>query len=494
MIFETGLRTLDPARIITNFIFSQNKSILHLLILMTFLLSFSCAEELINDPETEELVDDPVEEVVIISGTLDPNPSNINRVGLFSAPRGDPIKFDNTTPFAITTVSNSSWSLSIPDITQNSLFNTIKIDGFSGGNAIYTFIVLGWYDIDDDGKFDLISGESFGFGHINSDTIDIAELFYLDDDSSLLIENWSVGSGMLNDTNDNWFIWDDAKSDRIASWIYRDSTYNIVSGIAARERSFFFLETDIGIAVYLTNKEISCLDYPIHSSFLRPHFAVWYPEGTTRAYDGSEIRNEFYGPNGNTSGNGGRAGLSFVDTLDQKQVSGWLAFEDIGGFEEGEITKRAYGSFDVPFCSSVLDSQYIPKEPLSTWELDHLEYSVVSAIAQSGNGPGSVEVIFSDQQISCEDSPISSLPVSSMKIIFPEITSKIYEGLNLDGFFEGPGIFSGGNLLGKAAITMADTSGVMRIEGWLGIHLWESSLNKAIKAHGTFDVPYCAES
>ena len=118
---------------------------------------------------------------------------------------------------------------------------------------------------------------------------------------------------------------------------------------------------------------------------------------------------------------------------------------------------------------------------------------MVSAIAQSGNDPESVEVIFSDQQISCEDSPISSLPVSSMKIIFPEITLKIYEGLNLVGVFRGPGFNSRGNLLGKAAITMADTSGAMRIEGWLGINLWEMSLNKAVKAHGTFDVPYCAE-
>ena len=69
---------------IFNFIFSQNKSILHLLILMTFLLLFSCDKESINDPVAEESVDEPAEEVVIISGILEECLFYIHRSLFFS--------------------------------------------------------------------------------------------------------------------------------------------------------------------------------------------------------------------------------------------------------------------------------------------------------------------------------------------------------------------------------------------------------------------------
>jgi len=460
------------------------------LIVMTLVVVNNCEKK----PVTESDLDDTEEEIIRISGILNPNSSNFNRVGLFYSHWREAIRTDNSVPFAITTVSGLEWSLSIPDITKDNAFDNLEFEGSSGGNPIYGFFVVGWSDIDGDGKFDPISGEPSGFGHINSDTIEIAMLFYIDDDSNLPIDNWQVSTGELKDNTDNWFIIDDSQAEPISSWIYRDSTYTVVSGLAEQRRSFEGDPVD-GITVWLTDEDITCLDTPINPLHSGTWINVRFPEITTRSYGELEVMGFMRGWRGivqsNIDGNLGRAGLVFVDTLVEKRIQGWIIFEEIGGFEEGEITGRVYGTFDVPFCSAVLDTAYIPKESIKSWQYFDSEIPILSSLAQIQvyDGYERLEIVFSDQNITCTDAPFPNLPGSSLKVVFPNFASKIYDGTYLSGYIRLPSINGGYNLRGKAGITFADTTAENRIKGWLAIDTKQYFPN--IKIFGTFDVSFC---
>jgi hypothetical protein len=441
---------------------------------------------------TKSGTEDTDEEIIRVSGILSSNASGLSRVGLLYIPWGKAITTNNSVPFAITTISNGEWSLSIPDITKDDAFNNLEHIGSSGGYPFYSFIILGWSDIDGDGRFDPTSGESSGYGHIDTDTIKIAWLYYVDNDANLPIDNWSVGRDKLKDKSNNWFIIDDSQIEPITKWIYRDSTYNFDSGLAEQTRSF---SGDLinGLTVWLSTKDITCIDSPINTN---PFSGVaWmnvrFPDLTIRSYGELEVMGFMRAGGSNIDGNLGRAGLVFVDTLVEKRVKGWIAFYDIGLFEDGEILVQAYGSFDVPFCSVVLDSAYFPTEPITSWQHYESEIPVVSSYAQMQvhEGYERLEIVFSDQNITCADAPFLDLPGSSLRVVYPNFDLNIYDGTQLMGLLRVPDMIGGYDLRGKAGITFADTTNENRIKGWLAIDTKRYFPNVII--YGTFDVSFC---
>ncbi len=147
---------------------------------------------------------------------------------------------------------------------------------------------------------------------------------------------------------------DNTELDPLSSWVYRDSTYTFVSGLAERRHSFDG-DPVAGITIWLSDQDITCSDSPIGWSIggNGASVSVSFPEINTRSYGSLEIAGSMSARSGSSSsafsGNLGEAGLTLVDTVDQKQVRGWIKFEENDFFEDGEVI-RAYGTFDVPYC------------------------------------------------------------------------------------------------------------------------------------------------
>lgn len=310
-------------------------------LLTIFVFFITCDnKKLITEPGEEP---NDTETIISVSGKVSPYPgTSINTVGLFHYHWEESIQEDNTIPFTITTVTDSEWVLEIPDITKNSKFDSISPTGYSSGDPIYKFLIFGWTDNDEDGRFDPKSGEVASLSHIGSDTFNIANLYYTDRDSSLLINNWWGGSDTLKNNNYNWLVKDVSTSSQISQWTYRNDNYNVLSNLA--ERGGYYNNTD-GYTVWLSTSDISCSN----PSVPRPKMNIRYPELTTRTYFNNEILINMFSSNSNSDSNAGFAGLTHVDTVMEKRIKGWVVLERIGGFNEDD-TSRVYGTFDVPYC------------------------------------------------------------------------------------------------------------------------------------------------
>lgn len=295
-------------------------------------------------------------------------------------------------------------------------------------------------------------------------------------------------------------------TDPLSTWIYLDSTYTFVSGLANR-RDIFQRNPIAGITVLLTNQDIDCLDSPVDVSQIGGAWiGVRFPGLEIRDYGMREVQgmSGFWGlingihSSSNISGSLGRAGLTFIDTAGEKRVRGWLDFENIGGFEEGEVSS-AYGTFDVPYCSAALDSEYIPKEPISSWTYRDSTRLIVSGIAErrrsdQGNFEDGITVYLTDLEISCGNSPFSPpYSAATITIKFPDIAQRPYTSDEIGKTFKVYGeyfnpIFES---LGPTGLTFVDTTNTRRVQGWIAI---ERRSIPYINAYGTFDVPFCPEN
>lgn len=302
----------------------------------------------------------------------------------------------------------------------------------------------------------------------------------------------------------------DANSDQmesLGSWIYRDSTYRMVSGVVDRRRSFIGEKLN-GITVWISDQRISCLDSPGLNSHITGLDGGWlsvsFPGISVRDYSKSEILGTmaFSGENGTLmSGNLGEAGLTLADTTEEKKVKGWMDFEQIGLFEEGEVSRASF-SFDLPFCSEDLDPSYIPNDPTSTWSINGETYSIISVISESrdteyGGSKDGISIILTDSPISCDDSPFNLTTGSSISIEFPGISERTYNKDELKLIFMS--VSGGGNSLGfspgttlRAGLTSVDTTGSRRVQGWVAAE----RLNEPHKftLFGTFHASYCSNN
>ena len=300
---------------------------------------------------------------------------------------------------------------------------------------------------------------------------------------------------------------DSEQMETLGSWIYRDSTYTMVSGVVDRRRSFIGEKLN-GITVWISDQKISCLDSPGLNSHLNGLDGGWlsvsYPGISVRDYSQSEIQGtmNFSGEGGSfISGNLGEAGLTLADTTVEKRVKGWLDFEKIGFFEEGEVM-QASGSFDLPFCSAELDQSYIPNDPVSTWSINGDTYSAISVISESrdteyGGSKDGISIILTDSPITCDDSPFNLTTGASISLEFPAINERTYNKDELKVIFmsvSGGGI-SLGALIGttlRAGLISVDTTGSRRAQGWVAAENLKEPNNFTI--FGTFDATFCSNN
>ena len=280
--------------------------------------------------------------IISISGQISPYPgTSINKVGLFNYHWDVRLQEDNTAPFAAAPITDSTWVLDIPDITQDSSLNGAVPEAFSGGKPIYKFLLLGWTDIDGDGRFDPNAGETTSLSHTGSDTFNIAYLYYVDSDDSPLINNWWAGSDTLKNNNSNWLVKDVSASSPISQWTYRNENYSAISSIARRGG----YNNESGYTIWLASSDLSCSS----PSVPKPRMKFRYPELSTRTYYEGEIFINIFSQQSNTDGNTGFSGITRVDTTHDFRIEGWVVLERTGGFSEDD-TSRIYGTFSVPYC------------------------------------------------------------------------------------------------------------------------------------------------
>ena len=305
-------------------------------VLLAITLVSSCSKKSSTEPG------DHASESVIISGSIGDNASHISHVGLFNINPiewNKPIIRDNSSPVVVAPITGNQWTLSISDISQGNILDYLP----NSGN-VYMFALFGWPDIDGDGSYDPLSGENPAFSHINQDTLSDIMLFYNGDFKKEPIDRWSLRIlGPLNDYKDSWFLVDDSQAGPLTYWIVRDSTFSFLSGYA-----HVIGTTPPGIRIILQGSDIDTTNSDDRSSRIR----LTLPAITARVYTGSEVNTtisySFGAGGGSVFGNLGRAGLTFVDTVVQKRILGWVALEMLDGFKPGETTVRIYGSFDVP--------------------------------------------------------------------------------------------------------------------------------------------------
>ena len=298
---------------------------------------------------------------------------------------------------------------------------------------------------------------------------------------------------------------EDIQIDPVSTWTYRDSTYTFVSGLANR-RDIFLNNPIDGITVWLTNQDINCLDIPVSAVQIGGAWiGVQFPSLEVRDYGEIEIQGIMGIWNSTASSyisvNLGRGSLTFVDTVGEKRVRGWLEFELIGGSEEGEVS-RAYGTFDIPFCSAELDTVYFPKEPISSWTYRDSTYTSVSGLANrrdifQRNPIDGITVLLTNQDINCLDSPVSVVQQGGawIGVQFPSLEVRDYGKLELQGmmgFWKSPSSSNIYGNLGKARLTFVDTVGEKRVRGWLVFESSGFEEGEVNRAYGTFDVPFCS--
>ncbi len=142
-------------------------------------------------------------------------------------------------------------------------------------------------------------------------------------------------------------------TDPFHRWTVDGVAHEYVSGIAEPRR----LETGRaipGIAVHLTDENISCTDSPIGTEGFgtKDLFAsvkAEYPDAVVGTFGANEvdvvIRHRPYGNDMYVLGLADGGALMFVDTDLANRVRGWFSFKSLRG--EGS---QALGAFDVPFC------------------------------------------------------------------------------------------------------------------------------------------------
>lgn len=308
-------------------------------------------------------------------------------------------------------------------------------------------------------------------------------------------------------SDDNPTDADSEQMESLGTWIYRDSTYTMVSGVVDRRRSFIGEKLN-GITVWISDQKISCLDSPGLNSHLTGlnggWFSVSFPGISIKDYSKLEIQGTmaFSGENGSLmSGNLGEAGLTLADTTEEKRVKGWMDFEQIGLFEEGEVSRASF-SFDLPFCSADLDPTYIPNDPVSTWSLNGEIYSAISVISESrdteyGGSKDGISIILTDSPVTCDDSPFNLTTGSSVSIEFPEISERTYNKDEIKLIVQsvsGGGIslgFLSGTTL-RAGLTSVDTSGNRQVQGWVAAENLNEPNNFTI--FGSFDATFCSNN
>ena len=455
------------------------------------------APDISDDPDNGDKKEMEEVEIITISGTvLNQEIAAINRVGLFRADDGLAayninIKEDDSSPLISAEISNNQWSLTFSD--------SLKAERMA---------VVGWNDLDGDGRLDPISGENFGFGHTSEDSLAIEYIFHIENDSyngfagTDSIDSWGVDNVNRLDNLDNhlidWFIIDDSKSDLIDKWSFSsfsgDTVFNFVSGLAIGRGLEIIsgVELPEALTIILYNVERTCLD--VHFGLLSGRLglvSVAYPEISSRYYDKNEAAFTrafgFYGKetlNSNLHGITPRAGLSSVDVTDEKRVKGWIAIRD-------DNNTGVYGTFDVPFCSATLDSVYFPTEPIESWAFRDSVYQVGSGFSQTVCGRDDLLVIFSPlDSLNCPGCPYDQPQAPYIQIIIPDPEIRLYSGSELRYFHSGPGGYGFNAAAGVAAITSIDSLVDMRVMGWLSLK--EADLR--FEVFGTFDVPYCSGS
>ena len=150
-----------------------------ILVIIVLFLFIGCDDQISPDISDDADNGDKKEmeevEIITISGTvLNPEAAAINRVGLFRADDGLAayninIKEDDSSPLISAEVSNNQWTLTFSD--------SLKAERMA---------VVGWNDLDGDGRLDPVSGENFGFGHTSEDSLAIEYLFHIENASPTL--------------------------------------------------------------------------------------------------------------------------------------------------------------------------------------------------------------------------------------------------------------------------------------------------------------------
>ena len=130
---------------------------------------------------------------ITISGHIaGPNTGSISRVGLFLSAGSES---DNILPSKTGTITDSSWSVTLP----------------SSADFLEFYQVLGWDDENENGKFDKVSGEQYGYGYCGTDSFAIPIMWYQATSDSAYARGWYIQwfgspSEPLEDHLDDWFI------------------------------------------------------------------------------------------------------------------------------------------------------------------------------------------------------------------------------------------------------------------------------------------------
>lgn len=130
----------------------------------------------------------------------------------------------------------------------------------------------------------------------------------------------------------------------LTTWIYRDSSYLILSGIAKHHRSDQGIP-EHGFEVLLTDQNITCSNSQINSGAT---IKITFSDFSTKKYTAGEYEISFQigGEYFNASIESNRqAGLTLVDTSTTNKIQGWIALK-----RQNIPAVDVYGTFDVPFC------------------------------------------------------------------------------------------------------------------------------------------------
>lgn len=153
----------------------------------------------------------------------------------------------------------------------------------------------------------------------------------------------------------------------LTTWSYDGTTHSVASGIAVPLIGYTYWDpTQLkqivvpdgeGVAVYLSDQQISCHDYPFFEQDRFPQLptaqgatiTINLPE-KTRDYRDASFDVVSQGSEAGASTDRVSGGFSVKGAGDERQVEGWLEYDSAEHYPD---TRRveAEGSFDVPLCS-----------------------------------------------------------------------------------------------------------------------------------------------
>lgn len=287
-----------------------------ILVLLSIILFSGCSEDSPAEPEVS---------IISISGKIGNESVDITHVGLFYIDIWYdwtlPLSNNDTSPLAFAPISGKQWTLDVTNINDPDFY-----------------LLFGWNDLDGDDRYDPLSGENPAFLHLNKDTVGNYLLSNSNSNEWSLRRERPLEFFPLTLYKDSLFLFDDAMADPLASWIANDSTFLLSSGSAQL--------TSTGIKISFRSIITDTNNAVVQES----NISVTMPSLTTRVYTGSELYSTASSSSGlDISNNLGRAGLTFVDALDQHRVRGWIALFWLNTFvEDVEVGIKAFGTFDVP--------------------------------------------------------------------------------------------------------------------------------------------------